>query len=136
MSFSLVEASGGFSLHRVLFLQSTQLGHAVFSNGSTRAWFLLLAVWRAQAQKLLCTGLVAPWHVESSQTRILVLLIKFHVSPALAGGFLSSAPIEKASFYINKCLLAFYNALCKNYSFCISCQPPLALLSQIISGSN
>ena len=136
MGFSLVVASRGFSLHRALLLWRVELWHAVFNNCTTQAWFLLLTVCRIQAQQLLCPGLVAAWHVESSQTRILVFLMKFPVSPALAGGFLSSVPTEKSRFYINKCLLAFYNALCKIYSFCVSYLPPLALLTQIRYGSD
>ena len=53
------------------------LGHAGFSS---------CGVW---AQELWLTGLVAPWHVGSSQTR------DQPVSPALAGRFLTTAPQGK-----------------------------------------
>ena len=42
---------------------------------------------RAQTQELGCTGFVAPWHRESSWIK--------HVSPALAGGFLTTGPPGK-----------------------------------------
>ena len=42
------------------------------------------------AQQLWLVGLAAPWHVESSQTRDRI--------PALAGGFLPTAPPGKAKF--------------------------------------
>ena len=60
----------GFSLRSLLLLPST---------GS-----------RAQTQKLWRTGLVAPRHVGSSPIRAKP------VSPALAGGFLTTAPPEKS----------------------------------------
>ena len=73
---SLVAGSGGysslrctgFSLRWLLLLWSTGSRHAGFSSCSTQAQQLWLAGSRAQAQ-LWCTGLVAPRHVESSQTR-------------------------------------------------------------------
>ena len=55
---------GGFSCC------STQApGRAGFSSCGTQAQQLWLMGSRAQAQQLWCTGLVAPWHVRSSQTR-------------------------------------------------------------------
>ena len=84
---SLVAASGGYCLLRcvgcslqwLLLLWSTGSRHVGFSSCGT------------QAQQLWCTGLVAPRHVGSSHTRV------EPVSPALAGGFLTTAPPGKSS---------------------------------------
>ena len=46
----------------------------------------LVEVLSVQVQELWCRGLVAPWHVGSSWTGI------EPVSPALAGGFLTTGP--------------------------------------------
>ena len=75
--FSLVAASGGISCcgARALGARAQQL----WLKGS-----------RAQAQYLWRTGLVAPQHVGSSGTRA------WPVSPALAGGFLTTAPPGKS----------------------------------------
>ena len=59
----------GFSLQWLLLLQSTGSRHTGFSSRGTWAQQLWHAGSRAQAQQLWCTGLVAPWHVGSSQTR-------------------------------------------------------------------
>ena len=75
--FSLVAASGGysllwctgFSLWWLLLLQSMGSRHAGFSSCGTGAQQLWLAGCRVQAQQLQRTGLVALWHVGSSQTR-------------------------------------------------------------------
>ena len=74
---SLIAASGGHSSLRCadfspqcpLLLWSTGSRGAGFSSCDTRAQELWLASSRAQAQQLWCTGLVAPWHVGSSQAR-------------------------------------------------------------------
>ena len=74
---SLVAESGdysslrcmGFSLQWLLLLWSTGSRHTGFSSCSTRAQQLWLTGPRAQAQQLQRMGLVAPWHVGSSQTR-------------------------------------------------------------------
>ena len=74
---SQVAASGGysslqcavFSLQWLLLLQSMRSLHASFSSCGTQAQQLWLAGSRVQAQQLWCTGLVAPRHVRSSQTR-------------------------------------------------------------------
>ena len=49
--------------------QSTGSRHTGFSTCSMRVWSLWLSGSRAQAQYLWATGLVAPWHVRSSQIR-------------------------------------------------------------------
>ena len=54
----------GFSL-----LQSTGSRHVGFSSCGARASVVVAPGSRAQAQQLWRTGLVAPWHVGSSQTR-------------------------------------------------------------------
>ena len=59
----------GFSLQWLLLLWSTGSRRTGFSSCGTRAQQLWLMGSRAQAQKLWRTGLVAPWHVGSSQTR-------------------------------------------------------------------
>ena len=59
----------GFSLRWLLLLQSTGSRRAGFSSFGTRAQQLQLMGSRAQAQQLWLMGLVAPWHVGSSQTR-------------------------------------------------------------------
>ena len=61
---------------------------AGFSPCGARAQQLQLSGSRALAQQLWLTGLVAPWHVESFQTS------DGPFSPALAGGFLSTAHQE------------------------------------------
>ena len=74
---SLVAASGGysslwcvgFSLQWLLLLQSTGSRCAGFSSCGTWAQQLWLVGFRAQAQQLWRTGLVALQHVASSQTR-------------------------------------------------------------------
>ena len=74
---SLVVVSGGYSslwcmgvsLQWPLLLWSTGSRHAGFSSCGARAQQLWLAGSRAQAQELWCTGLVAPQHAGSSQTR-------------------------------------------------------------------
>ena len=52
-----------------LLLQSTGSRCMGFNNYSTWVLQLQLAGSRAWAQQIWCTGLGAPWHVESSQTR-------------------------------------------------------------------
>ena len=59
----------GFSLRWLLLLRSTGSRCAGFSSCGTQAQQLWLAGSRAQAQQLWRTGLVAPRHVGSSQTR-------------------------------------------------------------------
>ena len=59
----------GFSLLWLLLLRSTGSRRAGFSSCGTWAQQLWLVGSRAQAQQLWCTGLAAPWHVGSSQTR-------------------------------------------------------------------
>ena len=59
----------GFSLRWLLLLWSTGSRCTSFSSYGTRAQQVWLAGSRAQAQQLWHTGLVAPWHVGSSQTR-------------------------------------------------------------------
>ena len=74
---SLVAASGGcsslwfagFSSRWLLLLQSTGSRHTGFSSCGSQAQWLWLAGSRAQAQQSWRTGLVAPRHVGSSQTR-------------------------------------------------------------------
>ena len=61
VGYSLLQCAG-FSWQRLLFLQSTALGHSDFSSYSSQGS-------RAQAQQLWGMGLVAPWHVESSWIR-------------------------------------------------------------------
>ena len=76
---SLVEASrgyssmrcAGFSLRWLLLWRSAGSRCAGFSSCGTRARQLWFVGSRAQAQQLWCTGLAAPWHVGSSQTRAL-----------------------------------------------------------------
>ena len=73
----LVAASGGysslqcvgFSSQGLLLLQSTGSRLTSFSTCGTRAQQLRMAGSRVQAQQLWGTGLVAPQHVGSSQTR-------------------------------------------------------------------
>ena len=60
--------------------------HGLQAHGLQQLW---LSGSRAQAQQLWCTRLAAPRHVGSSQTRAR------HLSPALAGGFLTTAPPGK-----------------------------------------
>ena len=65
-------AARAFSSHGergLLLVRSSGSRCADFSSCGTRAQQLWLAGSRAQAQQLWCTGLVAPWHVGSSQTR-------------------------------------------------------------------
>ena len=52
-----------------LLLQSTGSRCMGFNNYSTWVLQFQLAGFRAWAQQIWCTGLGAPWHVESSQTR-------------------------------------------------------------------
>ena len=59
----------GFSLWRLLLLQSTGSRHVGFSSCGTWAQQLRLTGSRAQAQQLWHMGLVAPGHVGSSGTR-------------------------------------------------------------------
>ena len=59
----------GFSLQWPLLCWAQALGCVSFNNCSVWAWRLRLPDSRAQAQWLWCIGLVAPWHVEFSQTR-------------------------------------------------------------------
>ena len=59
----------GFSLRWLPPLRSTGSRCTGFSSCGTPAQQLWLAGSRAQAQQLQCTGLVAPRHVGSSQTR-------------------------------------------------------------------
>ena len=74
---SLVAASGGysslrctgFSLQWLLSLWSTDSRHVGFISCGTRAQQLWLTGSREPAQQLWRTGLIAPWHVGSSQTR-------------------------------------------------------------------
>ena len=73
---SLVAASGGYSLLqcvglslRWLLLWSMGSRCAAFSSCSPRAWYLQLSTLEPRAQELWHVGLVAQWHVESSQTR-------------------------------------------------------------------
>ena len=74
---SLVAGSGGyssllctgFSLQWLLLLRSIGSRRTGFSSCSTWAHQLWLSGSGAQAQQLWHTGLVAPWHVGSSQTR-------------------------------------------------------------------
>ena len=82
VSFSLIAASRGqsllwctgFSLWWPLLLWSMGSRHAGFSSCGTRAQQLWLVSSRAQAQQLWHMGLVAPQHVESSQTRAQTLV--------------------------------------------------------------
>ena len=98
---SLVEANGGysslwctgFSLRWLLLLRSTGCRCVGFSSG-TRAQQLWLVGSRVQAQQLWCTDLVAPRHVESSQTRA-----QTRVPCILAGRFLTTAPLGKSAFF-------------------------------------
>ena len=74
---SLVAASRGysslwcacFSLRWLLLLRSMGSRHMGFSSCGSWAQQLWLVCSRAQAQQLWCTGLAAPRHVGSSQTR-------------------------------------------------------------------
>ena len=59
----------GFSLQCLLLLWSRDSRFAGFSSCGTRAQQLWLTGSRAQIQQLWRMGLVAPWHVGSSQTR-------------------------------------------------------------------
>ena len=59
----------GFSLWCLLLLRSTGSRCASLSSCGTWAQQLWLTDSRAQAQQLWHMGLVAPWHVGSSQTR-------------------------------------------------------------------
>ena len=59
----------GFSLRWLHLQQSTGSRQAGFTSCSVRAQQLWLEGCREQAQQLRCTGLVAPQHVGSSQTR-------------------------------------------------------------------
>ena len=76
-ALSLVAGSGayislwctGFSLQWLLLLWSTGSRHMGFSSCGTQAQYLWLKGSRAQAQYWWCTGLVALWHVGSSQPR-------------------------------------------------------------------
>ena len=76
----------GFSLHWILLLQSTGSTCVGFSSCGTWAQQLCLTGSRAQAQQLWYTGLVAPgmWDLPRPGLE--------PVSPALAGGFLTTAP--------------------------------------------
>ena len=75
-AFSLLEASGGFSIVPVyvsyslwqLLLWRPALGHVGFSSFGGWALELWPLGSRAQAQSLWCTGLAALWYVGSSQT--------------------------------------------------------------------
>ena len=74
-------------------------GFSLQSTGSRRVGFSSCGSWApdAQAQQLWLTGLVAPRHVGSSRPGL------EPVSPALAGGFLTTAPPGKpgnASFKV------------------------------------
>ena len=60
----------GFSLQWLLLLWSTGSRHAGFTSCGTQAQQLWLVGSRVQAQQLWHTGLVAPWRVGSSQTRV------------------------------------------------------------------
>lgn len=96
IDFSLVAASGGYSLVAVcrllivvlLLWQST--GSKAF--GLQQLWHYGLSSCcplgsRVLAQQLRCTGLVAPWHVEFSQTRVRTCVscidrqILYHLTP-------------------------------------------------------
>ena len=59
----------GFSLRRLLLLRSMGSRRTGFSSCGTRAQQLWLVGSKAQAQQLWHTGLVAPRHVGSSQSR-------------------------------------------------------------------
>ena len=59
----------GFSLRSLLLLRSRGSRRTGFSSCGTWAQQLWLVGSRAQAQQLWRMGLVAPWHVGSSQTR-------------------------------------------------------------------
>ena len=72
-----------------LSLQSTGYRCSGLSSCSTRAHQLWLVDPRVQAQQLWCMGPVAPPHVGSSWTR------DRPMSPALAGGSLTTAPTGK-----------------------------------------
>ena len=73
---SLVMASGGYSLFQCtgfslqwpLLLRSTGSRHVGLSSCGMQAQQLRLVGSTVQAQQLWCTGLVALWHVGSSQT--------------------------------------------------------------------
>ena len=81
----------GFSLWWLLLLQSSGSRHTGFSSCGTRAQQLWVAGSRVQAQQLWHMALVTPRHVGSSWTRAPTM------SPALAGGFLTTAPPGKSS---------------------------------------
>ena len=59
----------GLLIGCLLLLQSMGSRHMGFSSCGIRAQQLWIAGSRAQAQQLWCTGLAAPQHVGSSQTR-------------------------------------------------------------------
>ena len=59
----------GFSLRWLLLLRSTGSRHTGFSSCGSRAQQLWHVGCRAQAQQLWRTGVVAPWHMGSSQTK-------------------------------------------------------------------
>ena len=71
--YSLLQCAGfslqcaGFSLQWLLLMRSMGSRRTGFSICGTRAQYLWLTGSRAQAQKLWRSGLVAPWHVGSSQ---------------------------------------------------------------------
>ena len=83
----------GFSLQWLLLLQSTGSRCAGFSSCGTRA------------QQLWLTGLVAPWHVGSSQTRH-----RTHV-PCIGRWILkhcTTREVPQTSFYMGKLHLSFW----------------------------
>ena len=88
MDFSLTVASGGYSLAVVHGLHIAVASPAV----EPRFWGMRASVVVAHGlDSCGIPGLVAPWHVGSSQTRDHTL------SPALAGGFFTTQPPENPS---------------------------------------
>ena len=110
---SLVAASWGYSslwctgfhCNGLSLLRSTDSRCAGFSSCGTQAQQLCLAGSRLQAQQLWHTGLVAPQHVGSSQTRL------EPVSRALAGRFLTTAPRLSPCSFFKESIFGFVDSL-------------------------
>ena len=73
----------GFSQQWLLLLQSTGSRHMGFSGCGMGSVVALPGLW-GTGSIVGCLGLIAPWHVGSSQTRIEFML------PALASGFFTT----------------------------------------------
>ena len=114
----------GFLIRWLLLLHSTGSRRVGFSSCGIQTQQLWLMGSRVQAQQLWCTGLVAPRHVGLPGPGL------EPVSPALAGGLLTTVPPRKP-LSVN-----FIPLQCPTSLFSLSVTPICHMLDLLVTSSN